>query len=645
MTKEKYQTLYKIIMLCFSLLFVFCTISILDNSFTYNKKSYANNWIDNIQEPINTTIEDNILYTLIENEQNLAYVMANINSPAVQKTNYMITTNLNMSGYEWTPIGIHENTVYEYSGIFNGKGFVISNLTSTHSLYAGLFAKTRNATIINVSLSNCNITSNNYSGGIIAHMIGGKLSNCIITNCQVSSVYNLQTNLYVGGAVGYAESNALIEKIMTCSTFDDINISAIEMLSNRSIVNIGGIAGYTSPDTIVTNCSNSSNVKAVSYFNMVYAGGIIGYSEGSISYSENHSNIEGGNETCNSSYVGGIVGYSTSSVSNCFNIGEKVNAFAKLNTLTEKITQIKREQEQLSYKNSHSGVIGKKKQYWYITTRNLDSPPISHERTIKYDYAYAGGIAGHAQTVSTCYVADHTNVSGGKKEYTDNYMTIYSYLENVSQYNIIYWYDSHKSNARTYFITISYVQTHYYSQIAGTRTTNIDSSYSSKKYTENLDYSYSVNVWENQESDSGFGLGGLLDLLNLIPNGSSTGSKVGYQTGTLNASTKKISLSDNTLNKDLQEYFSRNQSIGFYLNFSTTSFQMHAYTNHNGSEKFNHLTDEITIDQSSPNGFNVCNTLENANLSSLNSLFDSSIWKTNSSINNGYPYISSNHWN
>lgn len=92
-----------------------------------------------------------------------------------------LTADIDLSGINWTPIGVYSDDTFSkyfdqnshmYSGIFDGNGYVISNLTIDAStsddvnLENGLFGRTNYATLKNIRIKNANISSK-YREGIL----------------------------------------------------------------------------------------------------------------------------------------------------------------------------------------------------------------------------------------------------------------------------------------------------------------------------------------------------------------------------------------------------------------------------------------------------------------------------------------------
>ena len=85
---------------------------------------------------------------------------------------YHLTSDIDLEGEEWTPIGDNATNSYDsrFRGVFDGQGHVIRNLTITgERQYSGLFGYVSDAVIKNIGLegTNINVTfaSDLYAGG------------------------------------------------------------------------------------------------------------------------------------------------------------------------------------------------------------------------------------------------------------------------------------------------------------------------------------------------------------------------------------------------------------------------------------------------------------------------------------------------
>ena len=175
--------------------------------------------------------------------------------------NITLTADIDLSGTNWTPIGIDDN--HPYTGTFDGGGHTITGLTVTTSdQYAGLFGyigsggKVKDVTLENVQITNDN--SSGYAGGVAGYSYGN------IENCSVSgSVSGSGSSSDVGGVVGYQVGGS----ITGCSS------SATVKGTQRA----GGMAGVTNNGATLTACYATGDVTLVSNgTDSYFAGGVVG---------------------------------------------------------------------------------------------------------------------------------------------------------------------------------------------------------------------------------------------------------------------------------------------------------------------------------------------------------------------------------
>ena len=175
--------------------------------------------------------------------------------------NITLTSDIDLSGIDWTPIGIDYN--HQYTGTFDGGNHTISGLTVTGSNeYAGLFGYINSGgKVMNVVLEDVKIESNHSSGyvGGVAGWSYGTLENCSVSG----SVSGSGSSSDVGGVVGYQTSGS----ITGCSS------SATVKGTQRA----GGMAGVTNSGASLTGCYATGDVTLVSNdIGTCYAGGVVG---------------------------------------------------------------------------------------------------------------------------------------------------------------------------------------------------------------------------------------------------------------------------------------------------------------------------------------------------------------------------------
>ena len=186
---------------------------------------------------------------------------------------YILMNDIDLSGYEWTPVG--NNDMGPFKGVFNGNGKVVKNLSINRpsETMQGFFGNASNAIIKNVGLENVDIISNESTAGLLA----GTGSNASITNCYVT-----------GKLKGYASVSGLASDLRgtveACYTNVSISVSTggngglIGMFRGGSIKNSysegnmygmhsgmsGGFIGEIN-NAVVENCYSSVTSSSFCY--------------------------------------------------------------------------------------------------------------------------------------------------------------------------------------------------------------------------------------------------------------------------------------------------------------------------------------------------------------------------------------------
>ena len=180
-----------------------------------------------------------------------------------------LTEDIDLSGEEWTPIGIGQSFhwgIRSYSGTFDGKGHTIKNLSIDNSSanFVGLFGYVYGGTIRNLTVSG-SVKGSGHTGGIAGGADGGTFENCA-NLCVVQS--DSTEGGTTGGIIGFA-LNMNHELIVR----DCYNVGSI---TGR---HAGGIIGQCSWHETISNCYNAGTVTGTAN-----AGAIIGsYSSDKIS--------------------------------------------------------------------------------------------------------------------------------------------------------------------------------------------------------------------------------------------------------------------------------------------------------------------------------------------------------------------------
>jgi hypothetical protein len=255
---------------------------------------------------------------------------------------YHLTANIDLFGTEWVPLGDRDNA---FTGVFDGQGYVVRNLTLMNALrsyrFSGLFGRASDSTIKNVGMEDVSIggsgATREYSGGIVGHNSG------IVINCYSSGSIHagvVWDNAYAGGIVGFNATSGSVNNCYSTSSvsvhgsptyaggISGYNAGSINDCHNTGLVSgyalgsfhAGGISGYNAGS--IRNSYNTGTINTTSGANNIYMGGICGYNavSSSISQSYNTGSLSM-SHNANNAYSGGICGYNAGTVMNNYNTG------------------------------------------------------------------------------------------------------------------------------------------------------------------------------------------------------------------------------------------------------------------------------------------------------------------------------------
>lgn len=248
----------------------------------------------------------------IENAEQLAYLAQQVNNGTdYEREHFLLVSDLDLSGNEWTPIGTDGNPFW---GGFDGGGHTITGMTITgkEASYVGLFGECHNFTtassyIKSVTVKGANISGKSFVGAIAG--VGANISDC----------YSIENTIcarrQVGGVCG-----SLIGNISGC-----YNSSSVSGISTA-----GGIMGTASYEGNVGNgvVQYCYNIGAVTVSQQdSYVGGITGASANKYEIS---NCLNCGKITGNGKNVGGIAGSTDSNymnfIGNCYYNSDLNNA-------------------------------------------------------------------------------------------------------------------------------------------------------------------------------------------------------------------------------------------------------------------------------------------------------------------------------
>jgi filamentous hemagglutinin family protein len=240
---------------------------------------FSSPWVNGLSTPYLSTIGGGAVYAASDSTHLLPLIFSMSQLQAVNNNlngNYALGASLDATGVTgWAALGTDGNGAAinsnnGFTGIFDGLGHTISNLTINNTNLQGLFGAATNATIRNLGLVNESVTGTVNVGGLIGSMSGA----------------TSLTNDFVSGAITGTED-------------------------------VGGLVGYAAAAT--TTIANSHTDGLVTLTGaMGYAGGLVGVASGSITGSYSTSIVQGGASTQG---LGGLAGVSQSTVSNSYATG------------------------------------------------------------------------------------------------------------------------------------------------------------------------------------------------------------------------------------------------------------------------------------------------------------------------------------
>ncbi len=173
----------------------------------------------------------------------LYYLSQQVNSGVEGYANahYKVTSNINLGGSEWTPIGTKENP---FEGTFNGGGYEIDGLkiSSADTVYAGLFGYVKDASISKIQLSDVSISITGANTDLYAGALCGYVSvSSDADTGLIKSTGNINIksdgNVYASGIIGYIDI-ASGASFNLSNSYSTCNVTGV---SNSAISNVSGI--------------------------------------------------------------------------------------------------------------------------------------------------------------------------------------------------------------------------------------------------------------------------------------------------------------------------------------------------------------------------------------------------------------------
>ena len=237
-----------------------------------------------------------------------------------------LSADLDLTGVEWTPIGVGTRSSKSYTGkafkgTFDGGNHTISGLTITSTdsddAAVGLFGVVDGGTVKNLKLDavNINVASSDLAGGAIGLMVNNaKAENITVGGSIVGNdgVGGIAGRLIISGTISSCTNNASVTSsyggiggIVGKAYYEDGANTALFASVDKCVNNgtitapmyVGGIVGLARAN--VTGCINNGVVVGGTQ-----TGGIVGQliAAGTVSNNENNAKISGKN------HLGGIIG-------------------------------------------------------------------------------------------------------------------------------------------------------------------------------------------------------------------------------------------------------------------------------------------------------------------------------------------------
>ncbi len=162
---------------------------------------------------------------LITSAKDLAYLAKQSQTNTFAGKYFKQTADIDLKSHLWQPIGL--NNSYAFAGNYNGEFYKIYNIRiDTTSNGVGLFGKTSNAKLTNISIQNMEVKGSVASVGAI---VGFFNNNSLIANCVVDNI-TIQGTDQIGGVVG-------------CAFYSEIKQCAVMRSELHGATNVGSILG------------------------------------------------------------------------------------------------------------------------------------------------------------------------------------------------------------------------------------------------------------------------------------------------------------------------------------------------------------------------------------------------------------------
>ena len=197
-----------------------------------------------------------------------------------------------------------------FSGIFDGNGKTISNLTiaPNDNNTNGLFSHLNGGIIKDLTLSNCTISGGYHIGAFVGAFNDGEINNCHTSGCTISTD-NVGQIVSAGGIAGELYGGTISDCTVTSGSI----ASSSNYTTKSGSSYAGGIVGWIDNEGSATVSGCEVNSTAISSTHAtpgaIYAGGVVSCIEGSGVTSISNNNVKGitSNISCTNPTTSGTI--------------------------------------------------------------------------------------------------------------------------------------------------------------------------------------------------------------------------------------------------------------------------------------------------------------------------------------------------
>lgn len=204
--------------------------------------------------------------------------------------------------FDYSSIGNFFTEQIPFSGVYDGNGKTISNISANAPLFNYVGAKGQ---IKNLKMKDCSVVAERAA--ILVNYNYGK-----ITNCQINGLASSNTTSNNYTAIIAISNYGVITNCITSGTVSG-HSSRVNGWGTTS--QCGGIASYNGQAGKIISCISHAKTEGVSDYD-TYVGNIVGYNEGMINGCEADGIVIGSAKTY-SAKLGGIAGINKSQIIDC----------------------------------------------------------------------------------------------------------------------------------------------------------------------------------------------------------------------------------------------------------------------------------------------------------------------------------------